>query len=712
MGVLLYSREGNLPEGLPDIIGRGELCVRIARALGESRWVSVCGGGGVGKTRLAIQVARWSAADYPDGVWLVDLSSLVDPTLLVSTLTSALDLADVSAREERVVLAEALRDKRLLLILDTCEHMLVPVRNLAAELLDVAPRVQIITTSRIPLEHPWERIIQVPPMSTRASASAAGLPGSEAAQLFAARAQRAAPGFELGPDTLSQVTTLCQRLDGIPLALELAAGQLRHLSLEQLIARANVLDGIASAYDVDRERHQTLHAAMGWSHELLEPAERLLWARLSVFAGNFDLDAVQAVCASSELPASRIADALDSLVHKSIVVRQEGDRSVRFRLLDTLREYGAMWLSELDEKALLQRRHRDYYLGLAQRGEGAWSGSEQIPWFVRMRQALPNLRAALDWSLRQTQDTDHGLRLASSLWFLWVACGFSAEGRHWLHRALDASPQPSKARCQALWVEAYLANAQGDLSSATAAAHRCRTEAVKVGDPEALAVATKMLGTAAFLGGDLESAATYLGQALEYLSADPKHLNPGLLPAVVELGLVVTMKGEPQRALPVLAECVTRCRAVGETWLRSYAHYVQALAHRALGHVPETIAALQTALRMKRHFRDVLGIVLCLEALSQVVVDAGWSPRMAAVLHGAADVNWRAYGLPMMGSPAFADAHARCAEEVTRLIGTAAYHEAWAQGAQMSLRAAVDYAVGDTADSAIIGADMLEAGAR
>ncbi|GAA4983964.1 putative ATPase [Nonomuraea thailandensis] len=700
----LDRHEGNLPHQAPELIGRSEICARVARAIGQSRLVTLHGPGGMGKTSIALHVADALRQDFPDGVWLVQLSALDNSAVVPSAVIEAFALADVSARPERDVLTEYLHQRTLLLVLDTCEHLQPAIADVARTLLDAAPGVRILATSRVPLDLEAEHLITIEPMRTEGTAGAGQRGGGEALELFVARARQA--GVHLDPSSMPAAQEVCRRLDGIPLALELAAASLPHLPLQELLAQIGH-GGSLSTTDRDvTHRHHTLHTAFGWSHRLCVPSERLLWARLSVFAGGFDVGAAQEVCDDGYL-AMPVAEVLGELVRKSIL-RQNADG--RFEMLDTVRDYGAMWLRELGEHDAFHRRHRDYYLHLARQGEGAWSGAGQVHWFQRMRAELSNVRAAVDWSLAHPEEAAAGLELVSSLWWLWVACGFSAEGRLHLQHALKVNTTPSATRCAVLWTEAYLANAQGDLSRARAAATLCRQEAIAIGYPEGVVVATKMLGTAALLAGDLELAGHQLGQALEYLRGDPRHLNPGLLPAVVELALSLIMRGRPQTALPLLDECLRHCQATGELWLRSYALYVRAIGCRALERIDDAIDALHAALRIKRHFRDVLGIVLCMEALSQLVIQAGHPPSTAAVLQGAADVSWREYGLPMMGSPYFADDHARCTEAVKNLIGEQAYQRAFTFGASLSLTDGIGYALGEAGAPAAV--DVLDLIAR
>ncbi|WP_431929982.1 ATP-binding protein [Nonomuraea jabiensis] len=702
----LKRHEGNLPTPTTSFVGRNEVCARVARALGHSRLVTAYGGGGMGKTRIAIHVAWQLRADFPDGVWMVELSALTDPQVLPSAIIAAFGLADVSARDEREVLSEYLQHRELLLVLDTCEHLQQPVADLTAVLLRAAPRLRILATSRVPLGAAGEHLVGIEPMHVTDADPAGPMEMAEALQLFVDRAHQATSDFVIGPHNAGLINEVCQRLEGIPLGLELAAASLCRFTLEELLAHLNHSRALrGTETDVEAaHRHRTLYSAIGWSHQLCEPAERLLWAQLSVFASGFDEEAAQAVCGDTQA-GGEIAPLLEALVRKSILRR---DTDGRYRMLDTLREYGEMWLAALGESEGLHRRHRDYYLALAHRGEAAWSGAGQVHWYNRMRVELSNVRAAVDWSLSHPGEASRGLELVSALWFLWVACGFSAEGRHHLRRALGVNVTPSPTRCKVLWTESYLANAQGDLERATIAAKACRDEAISIGYLEGVVIATKMLGTAAFLSGDLQASVDYLGQALEYLRGDPDHLNPGLLPAVVELALVVIMRGEPNQALPLLAECLRHCQATGELWLRSYALYVQGLAMRALGQTAEAIASLRAALKIKRHFHDVLGCVLCLEALSQLVIQAGYPASAAAVLQGAAEVNWREYGLPMMGSPFFADDHARCARLVQEAIGEQGYQQAFAYGTSLSLTDAIGFALGEAGVPNILSVDVLD----
>ncbi|MEU6413065.1 AAA family ATPase [Microbispora sp. NPDC046933] len=692
-----WRQEGNLPVELTSFVGRTRLLASLRQRLQDYRLITVTGIGGVGKSRTALRLAHQVRRQFRDGVWYVDLARLQDPAMVYHTITAALGIADQSPREGSDTLAEWLADRELLLILDTCEHLVDACAQLTQELLNTAPHLRILATSRRSLNAPGEYTAAVPPLSVPGDHPSENPFTNEAVELFGARASSVVPDFVVDEDNIAAVAELCRRLDGIPLAIELAAVRLRTLSVEQILALlADRFSLLAGASRTALPRHQTLRAAIGWSHELCEPAERLLWARLSVFAGDFELDAARHVCAGDALPSDRILDVIGDLVDKSILLSFPTPAGQRYRLIDTLRQYGGEWLDKLGETQDLRRRHRDYYLQLAERSEHSWSGPRQVHWYTRMRQEHDNIRVALDYCLSTPGEERVGLELLSALWFLWVACGFAREGVIYLERALKASPLPSKERCKALWVLAYIRSAQGDMAGALAAAEQCSTDAVRVGDSGAVLLATKMQGTAAMLQGDAKKATALLGVAIEFHRGG-RELNPGLLPAIVELSMVLLAQSEFEEAETLLVDCLQVCQERGELWLRSYAWYASSLVHRATGRRDEALVACKEALRIKRHFHDVLGIVLCVDNLATLNLEAG-EPERTATLLGAAQANWRTFGLPQFGSPFFTTEHEQCVKECKKLIGDAAYDEAYAAGARFSLGDLVEYALDDLDD--------------
>ncbi|GAA1293470.1 hypothetical protein Psi02_43130 [Planotetraspora silvatica] len=692
-----WRREGNLPTELTSFVGRTRLLASFRQRLQDSRLVTVTGIGGVGKSRTALRIAHQVRGKYKDGVWYADLARLQDPGMVHHAITSALGIADQSSRDEADTLAEWLGDRELLLILDTCEHLVEACARLADQLLDRAPNLRIIATSRRSLNARHEYTLAVPPLTVPSEDPADNPYNNEAVELFSERASVVVPDFVLDEDNVVAVAELCRRLDGIPLAIELAAVRLRTLSVEQILALlADRFSLLAGASRTALPRHQTLRAAIGWSHELCEPAERLLWARLSVFSGDFELEAARSVCAGDNLAPAAIADVLSGLVDKSVLLSFPTAAGQRYRLIDTLRQYGGEWLDKLGETPALRRRHRDYYLQLAERSEKSWSGPRQVHWYTRMRQEHDNIRIAVDYCLTTPGEARIGLELLSSLWFLWVACGFAREGALYLERALKGCSTPSKERCKALWVLAYLRSAQGDLPGSLAAAEECSTDAVQVGDSVAVLLATKMQGTAAMLQGDAKKATALLGVAIEFHRGG-RELNPGLLPAIVELSMVLLAQGDFLEAETLLADCLKVCQERGELWLRSYAWYVTSLVRRGTDRRDEALAACKEALRIKRHFHDVLGVVLCVDQLAGLSLDLGW-PERTAFLLGAAQANWKTFGLPQFGSPFFTTEHEQCVKECKKAIGDAAYDDAYAEGARLSLSDLIEYALDDFDD--------------
>ncbi|MEV4530633.1 ATPase [Streptosporangium sp. NPDC049304] len=692
-----WRRDGNLPNELTSFVGRTRLLTTLRQRLGEHRLVTVTGIGGVGKSRTALRIAHQMRGDFKDGVWFADLARLQDPGMVRHTITSALGIADQSARSADETLIEWLGDREILLIIDTCEHLVDACGTLFEDLLVSARGLTILATSRQSLNCRGEHTVTIPPLTVPGDSSGEDVFTNEAVQLFVTRASAVVPNFMLDESNIGPVAELCRRLDGIPLAIELAAVRMRALSVEQILGLlADRFSLLAGASRTALPRHQTLRAAIGWSHELCEPAERLLWARLSVFAGDFELDAARYVCSGDNLPSEDIMELISSLVEKSILLSDGTPSGHRYRLIDTLRQYGEEWLDKLGESAVIRERHRDYYLQLAKRSEDAWSGARQVYWYVRMRHEHDNIRVALDHCLRTPGEVQAGLKLLSSLWFMWVACGLAREGRLYLEKTLELARQPSPDRCKALWVLSYINSAQGNITGAIEAAEQCSSDAVRVGDSGAVILATKMLGTAAFLQNDLQKASALLGVAIEFHKSG-RELNPGLLPSIVELSMVLLIQNEPAEAEVLLRDCIAVCTQRGELWLRSYAIYALASVYQVMGRSPEAMSNAREALRLKRYFHDVLGIGLAIEVVAKQALEDG-EAELSARLMGGGQANWRTFGMPQLGSPFFNSEHDRCVKECRRILGEEAHEKAFAQGRKLNLEELIVLALGDHED--------------
>ncbi|MFC9607310.1 ATP-binding protein [Streptomyces niveus] len=691
---------GNLPAELNRFVGRADELAELTRLLTEFRLITLVGVGGVGKTRLAVHAAARALPApgpedpekrYRDGVWLAELSSVRDPGLLDHALVDALRVTDHSRRPPREVLRTHLADRRLLLVLDGFEQLVDPCAELLRDLLRRCSGLQVLAVGRRPLRLEGERVFPLAPMDD-----------TDAARLFAERAADVLAGSCPLDEHGDTVRELCRRLDGIPLALELAAARLRALSPDQILRRIDDrFQLLTEGSRGELPRHRTLRTAIGWSHELCAPAERLLWARLSVFAGPFDLEAVEYVCAGPDLPAGSVLDVLGELIAQSVVVREDTAAGVRYRMLDTVRAYGAEWLDALADTGRMRRRHRDWYMGLAAWWELEWFGPRQAEIAAGADSALPNLRAAIELCLETDGETYLGQCLAGTLWFYWAGCGRLTEGRHWLDRALApaaGSGEPPHdgsrrdgSRLKALWVLGYVAILQGDNATATGALYECREEATRTSNALAHAYAVHRLGCLALLTGDMPRAERLLRSALGSYR-ELGEINSNVLMGRAELALSLVFLGDLDAAVALCADVREICEESGERWARSYALYVHAFAAWTRGRLTEARALLAEAVTIHHTFNDLVGLVLAMELMALVTAGEGY-PAEAAVLQGAAGRLWRSVGVPLFGSPTFGAPHEQCERRATEALGARAYGARVAEGRALSQAAAVERAL-------------------
>ncbi len=434
---------GNLPAEVTSFVGRRRELADAKRALSKSRLVTLTGVGGVGKTRVAERLARDRRRAYPHGVWLVELAQLADPALLTQTVLTELGVRGPSLGDALEALIDSLSSRQLLLVLDNCEHLLDEVAALSAALLRRCPDLQILATSREPLRVVGEAVLPVPPMAAPApdrSGGVAGLSRYDAVALFTERAVAAVPDFALTEENHRAVAALCHRLDGLPLAIELAAGRLRSLSPAQILSRLDDRYGLLTGGERGRpDRQQTLRASIEWSYQLCTPAEQRLWARLCVFAGSFELDAVEAVC-TGDFAGEEIVDLVSGLVDKSIVVRHEGGTVARYRLLESIREFGLERLTEAGDGPALRMRHLQWCAALVHTAKAEWISERQVYWLARLAAESANMRSALDFCLNERGDPDAVMEIVVGipLGYLW-ARGKFREARHRLDEALARS---------------------------------------------------------------------------------------------------------------------------------------------------------------------------------------------------------------------------------------------------------------------------------
>ncbi|MHC5256357.1 ATP-binding protein [Streptomyces sp. UC4497] len=678
---------GNLPPARTEFVGRRAELEAVGRLLAASRLTTLTGVGGVGKTRLARQACEAAGEDYPDGVWLVELGQLRMPGLVYGVVGEALPLADPTSRPMREVLCEWLADRHLLLLMDGCEHLLPTCARAVEVLLAAAPGVRVLATSRQPLAIRGERLLRVPPMPlppppTR-GADGGAEETSEAVALFVRRAATAAPGFTLSGRNRADTEEVCRRLDGIPLALELAAARLSELSVPELLGRLRsrfevLADTPAKASPPASPRHRTLRTTIGWSHELCTPPERLAWARLSVFLGGFEKEAAEWVCAGGPLAADEVAGVLSALVDKSILQRADTPQGPLYSMLDTVREYGLEWLARVGDQPALEARHRDYYRYLARAGASEWCGPDQMAWSERLTAAHSNLRVALDHCLAHP-DPRLALEMAGSLWFFWFGCGFLREGSHYLDRALGRKPDagPGSERFWALWARGLVTLGQGDFE-ATAALHEvCTPMARQLGDPAAVAAALYLEGTYPAMTGRPADALVLLDDA-----ARSPDCGGGFLAARFLTHCTVWFAhlqlGRSDRAEATATLLRRESEACGEQWMRGYALYFLSMAALTNGDPATAVRHARTSLDIKWRLHDTLGAALTLDALAPAL--AAIDPERAARLLGIADTLWRSFGLAQMGSPGLIAARRTCAQQIRGVIGDASYEAAYKTG--------------------------------
>src|SRR5690349_2706693 len=682
---------------LTEFVGRRAELAQVRDALAGARLVTLTGPGGIGKTRLALQVAARAGRAFRDGVWLAELTALRDPALLVAEVARSLGLPDKSARWAVASLTGYLRARQLLLVLDGCEHLADACAVMADVLLRGCPELRIIATSRHVLGVAGEVTIAVPPMSVPAEDSQNGpgeLLGYEAVRLFAGRGAAVLPGFAVDEGNGAAVARVCRAVDGIPLAVELAAVRLRSLSpgqiLDRLNARFQLLSGGGPA---DQPHHRTLQAALEWSYELLTDAEQAMWRQVSVFAGSFDLDAAEAVCAVGRLAAGQTADLIDALVAKSILLR-EGQGTARYRLLDTIREFGLTKLRGRGNERALRLRHRAYYAALAARQEAFGPG--RAGWIAALDADHQNLRAALRFCLADPAEAAAAAELACDLWLYWLTHGHSTEGRRVLAALLDRLDQAAvvRVRVRALWVAGYLAQYQGDIPRAHELLEAALSAARTAGDIRAEAYASSFLGWDRYFLGDPEQGHALARAALRLHQQSADQI--GVVLALAQIGFIYLCAGEAPAAAGWWHECARVSEASGNAWYQAYSQWGLGVAAWLRADHDGAARLEAMALRTMRHTDDTMGVVLCLDALAWTAAGRQEAVR-AVTLAAAAERAWAA--IPARPAGPLLVHHDAALRVARAALPGPAYRAAFGQGSAMDPAEAVAFALGEPARS-------------
>jgi predicted ATPase/DNA-binding CsgD family transcriptional regulator len=621
-----------LPVPLTRLVGRERELAEVARLAAADRLVTLIGAGGVGKTRLAVEVAAAVASDFGDGVVLVDLSAVADAALVAGAVARGLGVEDrAGGVEERLI--RVLGGQRRLLVLDNCEHLRAGCADLVAAVLGSCPGVVVLATSRERLGVAGEVCWRVPSLSfpwPEHPLAPEDLEGFAAVTLFAERARAARPGLRIGAGEMAAIGSICFRLDGIPLALELAAARTGALSLAEIAGRLAGRFGLLAGSGAGPARHQTLRASVEWSYQLLSERERVLFGRLSVFAGGWALDAAETVCGVPPLAGEQVAALLAALVDKSLVHVEVAGAAGRYRLLEVIRAFAAEKLADAGELEEARARHGGYYATLAERAAPLLLGAGQAACADRLDQETGNLRAARAWCAEDRARAGTGLRLAAGLWEYWHIRGHLAEGTAWLEEALAPGGGPEGARAAALNGLGVLVSLQGDPSRGTelftrgigafraagdrhgevrAWAHLGNSRALcgdpggsaeafarglalarELGDPWLEAFALFLSGWAAAVSGDLARARPRVTTGARLFEATGDRRGAGY--AALALADCLIREGEPDRALAVARDGIAVFEALPERWGLMYGATLLAEACGALGDWPRGIMLL------------------------------------------------------------------------------------------------------------------------
>jgi predicted ATPase/DNA-binding winged helix-turn-helix (wHTH) protein len=676
------TRRHNLPAELTSFVGRRKELLELPGVLASSRLLSLTGAGGVGKTRVALRLASGLVNEFPGGVWLVDLAPLTVPDLVAQTIATALGVREGPQRSAREALLDTLRDRELLLILDNCEHLITSCAELVEALLRGAPALRILATSREALGVSGETVCRVPSLSlpeALASVAAGALVDAEATQLFIERASAVDPAFTPTPDNADTIARICRRLDGIPLAIELAAARVVVLSPEQIEARLQdrfrlLTGGTRTAI----ARQRTLEATMDWSYQLLSDVERRLLSRLSVFPAGWTLEAAEHVCGGDGINENDVLDLLSRLVSKSLVVVDSefaGER--RYRFLETVRQYARERLAQAGVADRLGERHFEFFFNEFRGAMTILRHHGQLACLRRLRIEQENVRAALDWALTSSALAEKGVELAGALFWFWTKRGLFEEGRLWLERALAvAADAPGSLRARALIGLAHMHHFQGHSFEAVVA------EALSLGreddDAWVVSFALFMQGLAALECGDHEQATARSLEAREAANASGEivqHSGPLLI-----LANIAVLRGDHDRAQQLYDESIEVSRRAGDAWGLGILLSAAAGLRIVREDFDQARAQASEAMSLCQELEDPRGIAWSLDVFAGLLAAGGLSDG-AARLWGASDGLLESVGGSLV--PTIGWIRDRYFERVKTSLGRESFETARAEGRAM-----------------------------
>ena len=732
----------NLPARRTSFVGREREIVEIKRALAMTRLLTLTGAGGTGKTRLSLEAARDLVSHYPDGVWLVELASLSEGDLVTQEVANALRVEERPGELLMETLIDALARKELLLVIDNCEHLVEATAQLVDALLDPCPHLKVMATSRATLGVAGEVDWVVPPLTlpdADGHTSVESLMRYEALRLFVDRARLRLLDFELTQENAEAVARVCRKLDGIPLAIELAAARMGVLAVDQVAQRLEVsLDVLKAASRTAAPRQQTLRATIDWSHNLLSEVEQAMFQRLSVFAGGWTLEAAEAVCCGGVIEPEDVLDLLGGLVDKSlVVVGASTDGTVHYRMLEPIRQYAREKLEGSGDIEMVQDQHAEFLLALVEEAQPELARSQQRVWVERLEGEHDNFRAALSWVLQQGE-TALALRFGGALWRFWFQGGHLSEGVRWLEQVLaGAEPAEATLRVKALEGMGWLTQVQGDTERAKATYEEMMELSRELDDKGNLATALNSLGMLAVTQGDTERATALIEENLAVLRKLEEEENAatvikryhalnllGILAiseegdytrgaelfreslalareaedvyrvtgSLVALQYVAVLQGNYERATELYEEALAAARELGNASVEIIPEALVNLGLAALGQADHqrAVSSFKEALVMSQNRERKSTVINALEGMASVTGAMGEAAR-AALLWGAAEASRDDTGIALPpGDRALHEPHLSAARS---RVGEAVWEELLAEGRAMSLKEAAEYAL-------------------
>jgi predicted ATPase/DNA-binding CsgD family transcriptional regulator len=629
----LHDWPDGVPAPLTAFIGRERELAEVARLLTAERLVTLTGAGGVGKTRLAIEAAVSVRPAFPDGVDLIDLSAVTAPALIATAIAAALGIEERTGAANSDRLAAVLRPQRRLLVLDNCEHLRDGSADLATRLLSLCPHVTVLTTSRESLAVPGEVTWRVPSLTfpwPEHLPVLSALENFEAAALFLARARASSPGLELAPSDVAAVASICFQLDGIPLALELAAARAGAMSLQAIAERLTGSFELLARSGGGPTRHQTLRASVEWSHQLLAEDERALLSRLTVFAGGWTLDAAEVVCSGPPVGPGQVARLLAALVDKSLVQAELAGPHTRYRLLEVIRAFAAQrqaGSAELDE---LRARHGEYFAALGERSAPLFIGPDQGDWARRIDQETENLRAARRWCEESEDRAELGLRLASGLWEYWHIRGRLDEGARWLEDALNRTSEPAAARAGAVNGLGVIEMLRGKLDHGLDLFRQSVEEYARLGDLRGQSRALTHYGNGLALTGDASGAARVFAEAKTAAarSGDDWYIAFALYLA----SWAASIHGDTSLMRSQAQECCRLFASKGDR--RGVAYALNSLADALIrdGQAEQAMPKLRDSIAIFDALPERWGLLVAMDVLAEATAALGDWSRFATVL--------------------------------------------------------------------------------